>query len=494
MSSPRASGILLHPTSLPGPHGIGDLGPEARRWIDFLEAAGQRLWQVLPLGPTGFGDSPYQGLSSFAGNPLLLSPEALIEDGLLERADLGSRPRFPARRVDFGAVIEWKRTLLSRAHARFASRGGLLRESFDAFCAEQSAWLDDYALFIALKGEAGGRTWTSWPREVAAREPEALERARARLARAIETCAFDQFLFSRQWQALRSRARAAGIRLIGDLPIFVAHDSADVWAHPDLFHLDDAGAPTRLAGVPPDYFSANGQLWGNPLYRWERHRQSGFAWWIARLRATLARVDAVRIDHFRGFQASWEVPAGATTAKTGRWAPGPGAEFFERIREALGGLPLIAEDLGVVTPEVVELRERFRLPGMRVLQFAFGSGPENTFLPHHHERRCVVYTGTHDNDTARGWFASLKGAERRFAVRYLESGPRTIAWDLIRAAFASVADAAVVPLQDVLNLGPAARMNRPGRASGNWTWRFTRAQLGGGVAKKLRELTRLHAR
>ena len=490
MSSHRASGILLHPTSLPGRFGIGDLGPEACRWLDFLADAGQRLWQVLPLGPTGFGDSPYQCFSAFAGNPHLVSPERLLEDGLLEPAALEAAPDFPADRVDYGAVIEWKRVMLARAHARFAAGATpRLREAYGEFRGTHAAWLEDFALFMALKDLHGGAVWTAWEEGFARREPRALATAGERLAAVVDLHRFRQFLFFRQWSALRGRARERGVRIVGDLPIFVAHDSADVWAHPELFRLDERGEPTVVAGVPPDYFTRTGQLWGNPLYRWDEMRRDGYAWWVARLRGALELADLVRLDHFRGFESCWEVRAGEPTAEHGRWAPGPAEHFFETVRAAVGELPLIAEDLGMITPPVVALRDWLELPGMRVLQFAFDGDGRHPFLPHNHVRNCVVYTGTHDNDTSAGWYATAPERERDFARRYLGVDGDGIAWGLIRAAYASVADTVVVPLQDVLSLGPEARMNLPGRPDGNWTWRVDGAQLTGAVRDRLRDLT-----
>uniref|UniRef100_A0A832I420 4-alpha-glucanotransferase n=1 Tax=Eiseniibacteriota bacterium TaxID=2212470 RepID=A0A832I420_UNCEI len=494
MSFPRRSGVLLHPTSLPGPYGIGDLGPAARRWLDWLASARQSLWQVLPLGPTGFGDSPYQSFCSFAGNPYLVSPEGLLEEGLLEPADLEATPRFPAARVDFGPVIAFKLRLLDRAFERFSGPAGdPLRAAHDDFARAHAHWLDDFALFMALKEAHGGRPWPEWDAALARREPAALAAARARLGREVAVQRFRQFAFFRQWSALRARARERGIDIVGDLPIFVAHDSSDVWAHPQLFHLDGTGRPTVVAGVPPDYFSATGQLWGNPLYRWEAHAAEGFAWWIARVRATLELVDVVRLDHFRGFEAYWEVPGDAPTAEHGRWVEGPGDALFDALREALGGLPLIAEDLGVVTPAMEALRDRHGLPGMRVIQFAFGS-PQDPFLPHHHVRNAVVYSGTHDNDTARGWYATAPEAERDLYRRYTGRDGSDVAWDLIRLALSSVADTAVVPLQDVLDLGPEARMNLPGRPSGNWGWRFEDAQLTDAARARLADLTLVYDR
>ena len=495
MTTSRVSGILLHPTSLPGRFGIGDLGPEALEWVEFLAAAGQKLWQVLPLGPTGYGDSPYQSFSAFAGNPYLVSPECLAEDGLLATADLESAPAFPSARVDFGPVIEWKLALLARAHERFAAgAASALAAPYAEFRREHAAWLEDFALFMALKDAHGGAAWTTWEPGLAGRRPGALESARTRLAAAMDSQRGRQFLFFRQWAAVRAAAHDAGIRILGDVPIFVAHDSADVWANPGLFQLDARGAPTVVAGVPPDYFARTGQLWGNPLYRWDVMRRDGYAWWIARLRATLAMVDLVRLDHFRGFEACWEVPAGDPTAEHGRWVEGPGDHFFDAVRSALGALPVIAEDLGHITPPVVALRDWLELPGMRILQFAFGSSARNPYLPHNHVRNCVVYTGTHDNDTTRGWYASAPEKERHFARSYLGREGGDFTWDLIRAGMASVADTFIVPLQDVLDLGPEARMNLPGRLGGNWGWRFRREQLTDASRDRLLDLTETYGR
>lgn len=493
---PRASGILLHPTSLPGPFGIGDLGPAAFAWIDFLRATRQQLWQVLPLGPTGFGDSPYQCFSAVAGNPYLVSPELLVHDDLLSSDDLEALPPFPSDQVEFGPVIECKVALLRRAYARFCSAGDVrLRKEFDEFCARQARWLDDYALFMALKDAHGGAVWNTWGPELAARRPAALHAARRDLREQIDDHRFRQFLFFRQWARLKSYAADAGVRIIGDIPIFVAFDSADVWQHPALFFLDDAGAPTMVAGVPPDYFAVTGQLWGNPLFRWDVLKQQGYRWWLERLRAVLELVDIVRIDHFRGFESFWAIPSGNPTAEFGEWLPGPGADFFETLQMELGALPFIAEDLGFVTPEVLALRDRFDLPGLKILQFAFGAEPDAGFLPHHYPRNCVVYTGTHDNDTTVGWYTeSATDAERDFCRRYLGVDGHDIAWDLIRVAWASVANMALAPLQDMLSLGAEARMNLPGTASGNWRWRFSAGVLDDGLRYRLRELTELYSR
>jgi 4-alpha-glucanotransferase len=490
----RAAGVLLHPTSLPTPFGVGDFGPAAYRWVDALKFARQSRWQVLPLGPTGYGDSPYQSFSSFAGNPTLVSPEALVRDGLLSEAELPAND-FPRERVDFDRVHSAKAHLLHRAWQHFeAGAAAELSGSFEEFRARKAVWLDDFALFMALKKAHGGTSWYDWPDELILREPAALARARRELADDVGFEKFCQFLFARQWEALKRHAHAQGVQLIGDLPIFVASDSADVWTHPDLFQLDERRRPRVVAGVPPDYFSATGQLWGNPLYDWDALERTGYAWWIDRVRAVLEQVDVVRLDHFRGFEAYWEVPAGQPTAEVGRWVKGPGASFLQALRDALSGLPLIAEDLGVITPEVEALRVRFHLPGMRILQFAFGGAAEERFLPFHYERNTVVYTGTHDNDTTHGWYASLTAKELAFLERYLPGAGKDVAWSLIRSAWSSVADLSVTPLQDVLNLGTEARMNVPGTASGNWGWRFTEEQLTPAVLERLGELTETYGR
>lgn len=497
MSFPRASGILLHPTSLPGRFGIGDLGTEATRWVDFLAGAGQKLWQILPLGPTGYGDSPYQCFSAFAGNPYLISPEKLAEDGLLSRSDLDDAPDFPAHTVDYGPVIQFKLKLLDQVYRNFKAGAGsaALRAELEAFNKAQASWLDDFALFMALKDSQDGAVWSTWKPDLVSRRPQALAVAREQLAEVIESQRLRQFLFFRQWLAVKAYANRAGIKIIGDIPIFVAYDSADVWAHPGLFYLDEDGKSTVVAGVPPDYFSATGQLWGNPLYRWDVLKQNGYTWWIERFRATLAFVDIVRLDHFRGFEAYWEIPADMPTAEIGKWVKGPGADFFSALQAALSDLPIIAEDLGVVTAEMVALRDQFGLPGMKVLQFAFSSEATDPFLPHNYPRNCVVYSGTHDNDTSRGWYEnSSTERERDFCRRYLGRNGSDLAWDLIRLAFSSVADMAVVPLQDVLNLGTEARMNLPGRPSGNWGWRFQGGQLDGQIQNRLMELMKLYLR
>jgi 4-alpha-glucanotransferase len=490
----RSAGILLHPTSLPSASGIGDLGPAAYAWVDALARARQSWWQILPLGPTGFGDSPYAALSAFAGNPNLISPEQLVRDGLLNNDDFAAA-HWPTDRVEFARIIPYKAALTAQAWNHFqAGRGKALRPAFEEFRAQEAGWLDEFALFMALKEAHGGVSWHEWPEELVLRKPEALQQARRELAEAIELHRFRQFLFYRQWRMLRLDARERNIRLIGDVPIFVADDSVDVWTNPELFLLDERRRPTVVAGVPPDYFSNTGQLWGNPLYNWPAHERNGYAWWTARLRAALGQVDRIRLDHFRGFEAYWEVPAGQATAEKGRWVKGPGADFFRVLRDKLGQLPLIAEDLGVITPEVRQLRMQFDLPGMRILQFAFGGAFERRFLPHRHERNTVVYSGTHDNDTTRGWYETLTADELRFLRSYAPGTENDVSWGLIRLAWMSVADYAITPLQDVLGLGSEARMNRPGRPSGNWRWRFRADMLTQALLDRLAELTEIYER
>ena len=506
MSFPRSSGILLHPTSLPGKFGIGDLGDEAFRFVDFLAASKQSLWQVLPLGPTGYGDSPYQCFSAFAGNTLLISPERLIEEGLLTPEDLANAPKFPVEKVDFGNVIEFKNELLCKAFSRFKeTTDKSLRTYFEHFSQQSSSWLEDYALYRALKNEQGGKAWNEWEPKLARRDEAALASARERLRDEIDAQKFFQFLFFKQWAALKAYSHERGVKLIGDIPIFVARDSADVWMNPNEFKLDEAGNPQVVAGVPPDYFSATGQYWGNPIYNWDKMLADNFRWWVERVRATLEIYDIVRIDHFRGFAASWEIPGGDKTAERGRWVNVPGRELFTAIRNALGELPIIAEDLGVITPDVEALRDDFGLPGMRILQFAFGGDTLNQDLPHNYIKNCVVYTGTHDNDTTVGWFTSVAGEgstrdsqqierERRFCLDYLNTNGREIHWDFIRTVLASVADTAIVPLQDLLGLGNDARMNLPNSTSGNWAWRYEAGALTPELAERLKRLMQVYGR
>ena len=501
MRLPRASGILLHVTSLPGRFGIGDLGPSSDQFIDALVETGQTWWQMLPLGPTGYGNSPYQSQSSHAGNPLLISPERLVEDGWLKPADLEDYPELPDGQVDFDAVRDAKTILFQKAYR--GCKGD--PPAFAAFRLREMHWLDDYALYMALKAAHGGKGWGDWEPALVRREPDALAAASREHADAIREVQFVQFLFDQQWNRLRSYARERNVRFVGDLPIFVSGDSSDVWARPDLFELDENNRPTAVAGVPPDYFSEDGQLWGNPLYRWSAHQEERFAWWIGRMKGTTDRVDLVRLDHFRGFAAYWAVPADASTAASGEWVQAPGAEFLTALRDGLGGLPLIAEDLGDITPDVTALRDAFELPGMRILQFAFGDDSmADEYLPYKHIAHCLVYTGTHDNDTTRGWFtappvattqsAALVSAERSFVLRFLGTNGENIAWDMIRVAFSSVADTTIVPMQDLLSLDSSGRMNTPGRAIGNWGWRYRAERFDLTVRDHLADLTAVYDR
>jgi 4-alpha-glucanotransferase len=488
----HSSGILLHITSLPSPYGIGDMGPSAYAWVDRLHEAGQSWWQALPLGPTGYGNSPYQCLSSFAGNGLLISPELLIEDGLLHEAGCQGQS-FSSRCIDYDAVIRFKHGLLRQAWGGFkAGARKDLRATYEQFCYRQGHWLDDYALFRALKQKHEAVSYLNWPAELVRRVPTAISRAKRELSKEIDQIRFAQFLIFRQARRLREHAHAKGIGLIGDLPFFVSPDSSDVWAHRELFLLDGDCHPRVVAGVPPDYFSADGQLWGNPVYDWDALRRTGFRFCIDRLRALLALVDVIRLDHFRAFAAAWHVPADAKTARDGRWVPGPGAEFFSAVREELGGLPFIAEDLGLITPDVGALREQFHIPGTRVLQFAFDGNADNPHLPRNYSTNTVVYTGTHDNDTTRGWFEGLSEAEKNTVWGHLGRASGSggeIADELIRTAWSSAAAIAIAPLQDVLSLGTEARMNLPGSVGANWRWRATEDMVNASVFEKLSQVT-----
>jgi 4-alpha-glucanotransferase len=493
----RASGVLLHVTSLPSAYGIGDLGPAAFAWVDRLHEAGQRWWQALPLGPTGYGDSPYQCLSSFAGNELLISPDDLIEDELLGAADCAGHVFSPTA-VEYEKVVPFKVRLLEIARTRFSAGARPdLRPAYEQFCHAQAHWLDDYALFRALKARYNGAFYLDWPVELVRRTPAALARTRRELANQIELVRFAQFLLSRQAQRLERHAHDRGVRLIGDLPFFVSPDSSDVWANPDLFLLGKDHRPTVVAGVPPDYFSADGQLWGNPVYDWDALRQSGYRWCVERLRALLAQVNVVRLDHFRAFAAAWHVPADASTARAGQWGRGPGAEFFTAVEKGLGALPFIAEDLGLITPDVTALRDEFSLSGMRVLQFAFDGKADNPYLPENYVPNTVVYTGTHDNPTTRCWYEALSASEQQSVWKYLgRSGGAApeVAPALLRLTWESVAALAITPLQDLLNLGNDARMNVPGRADGNWRWRCTEEMLSTRAFEWLRDLTKASGR
>ena len=494
MLLPRCSGVLLHPTALPGPHGIGSIGAEARAFVDFLATAGQRVWQMLPLGPTGLGDSPYNALSAFAGNPLLIDLSTLVAWGDLNPVDLDGGPPSDGP-VDFPAAHRFKESRLVRAAANFLAQADRQRrEDLARFCAEQSSWLDDYALFVALRSHFHGTSWQQWPPPLRQRDPATLDAWRGQLTGAIAVEQYRQYCFFTQWAALKDHANRQGIRLFGDLPIFVALDSADVWAHQDLFRLDPQGHPTVVAGVPPDYFSDTGQLWGNPLYRWEAHGVDDFSWWRRRLQAELQRADLVRIDHFRGLEACWAIPAQATTAVNGQWEKSPGAQLCQALQTVAHELPIVAEDLGVITPEVEALRREFGFPGMKILQFAFDSGPTNPYLPHNYDSNCVVYSGTHDNATTRGWWESLNTRQRARVGAYLGKHHPEIPWDLIRLAMASVAGLCIVPCQDLLGLGDAARFNRPGIGAGNWRWRLEPGQLTPELAGRLRGLAQIYSR
>ena len=491
MTNPRRSGILLHPTSLPGPHGSGDFGPAAYHFVDWLVTAGQRAWQVLPLTPIGPGNSPYASVSAFAGSPLLVALEPLIDKGWIDAADASTGSRLPVDHVAFEHAVPWRMARLREAASGYAQRASHEdRTAYAAFCAAEAGWLDDYALFMALDGhyqQQGIWNWTAWETGCARRDPAALAAARRQWREEIEFWCFVQWCFATQWRALKRYANERDVRLIGDLPIFVAHHSADCWARPDLFLLDAQGEPRVVAGVPPDYFSATGQRWGNPLYDWPAMQREGFAWWVARMRHELARADVVRIDHFRGFAAYWEIPASCATAIEGRWVPAPGAALFEALKAALGELPVIAEDLGVITPDVEALRDGCGFPGMKILQFAFGGDATHAFLPHNYPSHCAAYSGTHDNDTARGWYGAAPDHERHFATAYLDTDGINIHWAMVRAICGSVAELAVYPMQDVLGLGTEHRMNTPGQLA-CWSWRFGWEQVGAEPAQRLARL------
>ncbi|MFL6212964.1 MAG: 4-alpha-glucanotransferase [Blastocatellia bacterium] len=502
----RASGILLHPTSLAGRFGVGDLGPEAYRFIDYLAAGNQRLWQIMPLGPTGYGDSPYSSFSAFAGNLNLVSPERLVNDGLLSAEDLQDVPEFTGERVDYGKAIDYKKTLLDKAYKNFKrTQNHNIIEQLNGFRHYAAAWLDDFTLFSALKDRHDGAAWNTWESGLARRNERELAAAGEELREPIEAHEFFQYLFFKQWLELKAYANQKGIKIIGDVPIFVAHNSADVWANPDLFKLNEDGSPRLVAGVPPDYFSKTGQLWGNPIYDWARMQANGFQWWIERMRAMLRTVDIIRIDHFRGFAACWEVPAEHETAEHGEWINAPGRELFVALRNALGDIAVIAEDLGTITPDVHALRDELELPGMRVLQFAFGGTSDNTHLPHNYVPNTVVYTGTHDNDTVVGWYNAEAGSgstlnaeqierERDYCRKYLNTDGAQINWNFIRAAMASVADICIIQLQDVLGLGSEARMNIPASEQGNWGWRYTEGALTSESSARLKEMAAIYGR
>jgi 4-alpha-glucanotransferase len=490
MTLARAAGVLAHATSLPGPFGMGDMGPATGRFLDWASEAGLKLWQLLPLGPAGLHGSPYSSPSAFAGNPLLISPQRLVESGCLPADSIENSPRFDEEQIRFERVEKWKMGLLRESWKCFqGSAPAASRREFVEFIdgPEHRFWLEDWALYAALKHRFNSQPWMAWERELRQRRPSALHAARKELSDEVSFQRYLQYLFFRQWAALRRESSARGLTLIGDVPFYVAPDSADIWANQELFQVDDEGRPTKVGGVPPDYFSEKGQLWGNPLYRWDSIAACGYEWWIERIRANLRLVDRLRLDHFRGFAAFWEVQAGEKTAVGGRWVPGPGRELFDVLREKLGGLPLIAEDLGVITDDVVKLREELGLPGMRVLQFAFDD-PGSTHLPENHHPNSVAYTGTHDNDTLRGWFDGLEEPQRRIVLDRLGTGPEDVVWKMIEATYGSPAALALVPLQDLFGLGGEARMNRPGIARGNWRWRAKERLFTLKLASRLRRL------
>ena len=493
----RSSGILFHPTSLPGKYGIGTLGKEAYAFIDFLKKSRQKLWQIFPLGPTGYGDSPYQSFSSFAGNPYLIDFDLLIEAHLLSEEDLrdvffGDNEEY----IDYGAIYNQKYPLLRKAYENFKSSDNHeMRENLEHFKRENASWLNDYSLYISLKNHFNGLPWNEWAHDIKNREHGAMEHYKNELADDIEYHNFIQFLFFKQWNDVKRYANENGIKIIGDIPIFVAADSSDAWANPEIFLFDEERKPVKVAGVPPDYFSATGQLWGNPLYNWQKLKETNYSWWVERVRANLSTCDIIRIDHFRGFEAYWAVPYGDDTAINGQWEPGPGIDLFNAIKSQLGELPIIAEDLGLMTQGVIDLREATGFPGMKILGFAFDSGEENDYLPHTYTKNCVVYTGTHDNDTLIGWFQKAKEEDRQFARDYLNSrSDDEIHWDAIRGAWSSVANMAISPVQDFLGLGSEARINTPGVAAGNWQWRLRHGVLTDELAERIAKLTRVYSR
>ena len=488
----RSSGILLHPTSLPGKYGIGSFNRNAYQWVDFLHSTEQSVWQILPLGVTGYGDSPYACCSSFAGNPYLISLEELVEKGLLQASELESAPSFDDAKVDFAKVHEWKLPLLRKMAARNLENAP---SEFKKFCKAQSGWLDDFALFRALHERYPEQSWNQWPEALRRREEKAIARARKEQAELIGVEKYLQWLFFQQWHALKAYANGRGVKIFGDLPIFVAGDSSDAWCNPDLFFFDKKMQPTVVAGVPPDLFSADGQLWGNPLYRWSAHKSTGYAWWKERMKASFELYDIVRIDHFRGFAGYWEVKASAKTARVGRWVKGPGAELFKALEKVVGKGIIVAEDLGLITPDVTALRDGFELPGMKILQFGFSCGPTDAFLPHNYTSNFVVYTGTHDNNTVRGWFENdANAAEKEFFLTYTASKETVASRTMMRTIMESVAVLAITPLQDLLDLGKEARMNFPGQVWDNWQWRLLPNQIQAEHMNYLKELTRLYSR
>lgn len=497
MKFERSAGILLHPTSLPGKFGIGDIGKEAFNFVDFLDHSGQKLWQVFPLGPTGYGDSPYQCFSAFAGNPLLISPEKLQDNGFLTQSELKNIPKFDPSTIDFGEVIDYKKSLLKKAYKHFKENTNGFEKQFDQFCNSHKDWLDDFALFMAAKEHHGGGLWTGWDKDLVLRKENSLKKWTEKLVDDIRYHKFVQFQFFKQWKELKDYTNKKGIKIIGDMPIFIAYDSADLWANKELFTVDEKGKLLTVAGVPPDYFSATGQLWGNPLYKWKEMEKDDFLWWRKRFSNLFEVVDIVRIDHFRGFEAYWEIPGDASTAVTGKWIKAPGEKLFETLKKYLGELPILAEDLGVITKPVRELRDKFEFPGMKILQFAFGTKMETKFLPHNFVQNCVVYTGSHDNDTTRAYFEKAKHENNDIyshVKKYLDYHGENIVFELIKAAYASAADIVIIPMQDVLNLGGDARMNFPGKLGGNWTWRMKWEQVASNLPHAYNQMTELYER
>ncbi|MCW8848755.1 MAG: 4-alpha-glucanotransferase [Melioribacteraceae bacterium] len=497
MKFERSAGILLHPTSLPGNYGIGTIGKNAYHFIDFMTECGQKLWQVFPLGPTGYGDSPYQSFSTFAGNPLLIDLELLQEEGLLSKEDLNSIPHFDKNNIDFGHLIQVKFELLSLAFQNYKTSGKVFSKECGKFCTDNKSWLDDYSLFMAVKEYHGGRLWTEWEEDIAFRKKGSIEKWTDKLQYRVDYQKFLQYTFFKQWKNLKKYANEKGIKIIGDIPIFIAYDSSDLWANKQYFSVNKKGKLETVAGVPPDYFSETGQLWGNPLYKWIELEKDNFSWWVERIKKTLELVDIIRIDHFRGLDAYWEIPGDAQTAQKGRWVKAPGKKLFEVIKKELGELPIIAEDLGVITESVEELRDHFEFPGMKILQFAFGEGGDNNFLPHHYIKNCVVFTGSHDNDTTRGFFENEQNNETgiyEWAQRYLNYYGKDITFELIRTAYASVANIVIIPMQDILNLGSEARMNFPGKLGGNWTWRFDWDQVNSDIPLTYKGMTEIYDR
>jgi 4-alpha-glucanotransferase len=495
MRFPRSSGILLHPTSLPGAFGSGDLGASSYHFVDWLITAGQSIWQMLPIGPIGISNSPYLSLSAFAGNPLLIDLHELADSGWLEQNELAISHNFPVNRVDFPKVKSFRMKVLEKAASNFFKSGNSESyRQYQKYCELEKSWLDDYAIFQVLDSKYRGAEWTSWDQSLIKRNKSALIKICEEYSPQIEFHKFTQWCFARQWRSLKKYANDRGVILIGDIPIFVAHHSADVWVQQGAFHLDKKGFPIVVAGVPPDYFSSKGQRWGNPIYRWKKIKEDKYKWWIERFRRTFELFDILRIDHFRGFESYWEIPAKEENAVKGRWIKGPSIDFFKTVQRKLGRLPIIAEDLGLITPEVHALREKLDFPGMKVLQFAFSGGPENNYLPHNFNQNCVVYTGTHDNDTTQGWYEKASDHERDFVRRYCRIDGKNVHWDMIKLSLQSTADMAIIPFQDVIGLGSESRMNFPGTREGNWEWRFTWDQIGPEPATKLLELNTLYGR